>query len=161
MIRSKFDNDLNDTNKARNKISISGIRAGFNKLIDCKRHSLNYKVRLIEQFRVNAMCILGSTLKSTILDSHNKSQIPEKRWYNIGRWYNIIRNNYPSIFSDLKKRYALSGFLLSNIATTTAHHYQEDKKDQSYECADVKPRQVNSKKKSKTKCKKSKRKKKL
>ena len=158
MIRSKYDNDLNGTTKARNKISTSGIRAGFNKLIGCKRHSLNYKVRLMDQFRFNALKILGYSLKETILDNHKKYQISEKRWYNIGRWYKIIRNNYPSIFSDLMKRYALSDFILTNFASTTAHDNQEDKEDKTYECADVNPGQVNSKKKSKKKCKKSKRK---
>ena len=158
LIRSKFDNDLNGTTKARNKISISGIRAGFNKLIGCKRHSLNYKVRLMDQFRFNALKILGYTLKETILDNHKKYQISQKRWYNIGRWYKIIRNNYPSIFSDLMKRYALSDFILTNFASTTAHDNQENKEDKTLECADANPRQVNLKKKSKKKCKKSKRK---
>ena len=112
----------------------------------------------MEQFRFNALHILGYTLKETILDNHKKYQISEKKWYNIGRWYNIIRNNYPSIFSDLMKRYALSDFTLTNFASTTAHDNQENKEDKTLECADANPRQVNSKKKSKKKSKKSKRK---
>ena len=117
-------------------------------------------MRLIDHFRSNAIYILGFTLKARILDSHNKSQISEKfsasKINNFGRWYNIIRNNYPSIFSDLKKRYAQSGFLLANFASTTADDNQEVK-----ECADVKPIQNNSNRKSKKKCKKTKHKKML
>ena len=121
VIRSKYDNELNGTTKARNKISISPIQAGFNKWISSKNNSLNSKKRLIEQFRTNAIYMLGVTLKASIRDSHNKSQIYEKfsanKINNFERCYGIIRHNYPLIFSEFKKLYALSGFQLRNFAS--------------------------------------------